>query len=275
MLGLCKRKFIAGVSCVAGAALFLTPLLSFAQTSQAPVDVMIVGVFHMNNPGHDIHNRTVDDVLAPKRQAEIVAVTNALARFKPNKIALEQDRDAVAEPYRQYLAGTLPPSRNERVQLGFRLAKLANVKGIYGIDADVDFPYPALKSYAETHGFADLLAQQNAAIERRLDEESKVLAEKTISAELRLLNEPARTKEDHDFYRTALRVGSNDDQPGVELLTNWYRRNFLICAHLLQISRPGDRIVVFYGAGHAFLLRQCVGETPGLRLVEPNDYLGL
>ena len=56
-------------------------------------------------------------------------------------------------------------------------------------------------------------------------------------------------------------------------LTAWYRRNFLICANLLQLSRPGDRIVVFYGAGHAFLLRQCVQETPGFKLVEPNDYL--
>ena len=31
--------------------------------------------------------------------------------------------------------------------------------------------------------------------------------------------------------------------------------------------------MVFYGSGHAFLLRQCVSETPGFRLVEPNDYL--
>jgi len=30
---------------------------------------------------------------------------------------------------------------------------------------------------------------------------------------------------------------------------------------------------VFYGSGHAFLLRQCIQETPGFVLVEPNDYL--
>ncbi|HEY0302433.1 MAG TPA: DUF5694 domain-containing protein [Rhizomicrobium sp.] len=41
----------------------------------------------------------------------------------------------------------------------------------------------------------------------------------------------------------------------------------------LGLSRPGDRIVVFYGAGHAFLLRQCVAGTPGFALVEPNAYL--
>jgi len=53
----------------------------------------------------------------------------------------------------------------------------------------------------------------------------------------------------------------------------WYKRNFLICANIIQLSKPGDRIVVLFGAGHAFLLRQCIGQTRGFKLVEPNDYL--
>ncbi|WP_132142060.1 DUF5694 domain-containing protein [Luteibacter rhizovicinus] len=247
--------------------------MSFAQTSPAPVDVMIVGVFHMSNPGHDIHNMKVDDVLAPKRQSEISAVADALARFKPNKIAVEWSKDVVDERYPKYLAGTLPPSRNEVVQLGFRLAKVAGSKGVYGIDADGDFPYEPLKTYADAHGFGSLLKAQDDAIDRQVAEEERVLATKGISAELRLLNDPVRLKGGNAFYRTALRMGANDAQPGVDLLSAWYRRNFLICANLLQLSQPGDRIVVFYGAGHAFLLRQCVSETPGLRLVEANDYL--
>jgi hypothetical protein len=35
----------------------------------------------------------------------------------------------------------------------------------------------------------------------------------------------------------------------------------------------GDSIVVMFGAGHAFLLRQCVSEMPGWKLVEPAAYL--
>jgi hypothetical protein len=42
---------------------------------------------------------------------------------------------------------------------------------------------------------------------------------------------------------------------------------------LIQHARVGDRVVVFYGSGHALLLRQCVSETPGFALVEANDYL--
>lgn len=255
------------------ACLAVLPSLTLAQTPDAPVQVMIVGVSHMDNPGHDLHNMKHDDVLQPERQAEIVALTQDLARFKPTQVAIEQDKAPANEKYAAYLAGTLPPSRNERVQLGFRLAKLAGLTTIQGIDADGDFPYPPVKAYAESRGFGPLLAKQNADIDRQIAAESKLLAEKGIAAELRYLNDPARLKNDNAFYRTMLRIGADDAQPGADLLTGWYRRNFLICAKLLQVARPGDRIVVFYGAGHAFLLRQCVEETPGFRLVEPNDYL--
>lgn len=255
------------------ACLVVLPSLTLAQTPDAPVQVMIVGVSHMDNPGHDLHNMKHDDVLQAGRQAEIVALTQDLARFKPTQVAIEQDKAPANEKYAAYLAGTLPPSRNERVQLGFRLAKLAHLTAIRGIDADGDFPYPPVKAYAESHGFGPLLAEQNADIDRQIAAESKLLAEKGIAAELRYLNDPARLKNDNAFYRTMLRIGADDAQPGADLLTGWYRRNFLICAKLLQVARPGDRIVVFYGAGHAFLLRQCVEETPGFRLIEPNDYL--
>jgi hypothetical protein len=254
-------------------AMFLAPSMSFAQSSPATVEVMIVGVYHMSNPGHDLHDMKADDVLTPERQAEISAVAAAIARFKPDKIAVEWPENVVKERYLKYLTGTLPPSRNEVVQLGFRVAKLAGSKGVYGIDADGDFPYPPLKAYADAHGFGGLLQGQNTEIEKQVAEQQRTLATQGISAELRLLNDPDRLKQDNAFYRTALRIGANDTQPGVDLLTAWYRRNFLICANLLQLSQPGDRIVVIFGSGHAFLLRQCVEETPGLKLVEPNDYL--
>ena len=132
----------------------LGPIVALAaEPSANPVEVMVVGVFHMSNPGHDIHNLKVDDVLEPKRQGEIAALTDALARFKPTKVGVEWPADLVAERYKQYLSGTYPPSRNEVVQLGFRLAKTVSAE-IYSLDADGDFPYERLKNFAETRGFS-------------------------------------------------------------------------------------------------------------------------
>lgn len=238
----------------------------------ATVTVMVVGVFHMANPGHDLHNLKVDDVLSPRRQAEIAAATNALAKFRPTKVAAEWDADTVAERWPKYIDGTLPPSRNEVVQLGFRLAKTAHA-AVFGIDADGDFPYPPVKDYADAHGLTPLLDAQAADVDRSLAEEGDVLASRGVAATLRWLNDPGRIESNNAFYRTTLLVGAGKDQPGVDLLTAWYRRNFQICANLLQLAKPGDRIVVFFGSGHALLLRQCVAETPGFTLAEPNAYL--
>jgi hypothetical protein len=159
------------------------------------------------------------------------------------------------------------------VQLGFRLAKTAQAEGVYSLDADGDFPYDRVKNFAETRGFQSLLDEVNAATQRDVDDEARILATGSIGANLRFLNDPNHIKDSNAFYRTLLRVGLGFDQPGADLATAWYHRNFLICANLLQLAKPGDRMVVFFGYGHAFLLRQCVTETPGLKLVEANDYL--
>jgi hypothetical protein len=142
-----------------------------------------------------------------------------------------------------------------------------------GIDADGDFLYAPVEAYAKAHGQDELLAAVDAETVRSVQAEARLLATSGISAVLRYLNDPQRLKSDNAFYRTALKVGGGAEQPGVQLLTGWYRRNFLICANLLQLAKPGDHVVVFFGSGHAFLLRQCVQETPGYELVEPNAYL--
>jgi hypothetical protein len=238
-----------------------------------PVRVMIVGDFHMSNPGQDLHNSTVDDVLAPRRQAEIAAAIDGLARFKPTVVAAEWPADIAATRYADYRAGTLAPSHNEVVQLGFRLAAKMNLESFAGIDVDGEFPFEDVQSYANAHGMSSIVAAAGAMGEAFVREQDGRLKTGTVSQVLRWLNDPKLIARGNDFYRTMLHVGGGNEQPGAVLLTAWYKRNFLICANLIQRAKPGDRIVVFYGSGHAFLLRQCIAETPGFELVEPNDYL--
>jgi hypothetical protein len=226
----------------------------------------------MSSPGADQHNMRVDDVLAPARQAEIAKITASLARFKPTVVAAEWPAATVADRYARYQAGTLPASRNEVVQLGFRLAKQVNARMI-GVDVSGDFPYGPVQAYAKQHGQEAVLAAAHAQIEAMVKAQDETLKTRGVAATLRALNDPDRIAGDNAFYRTTLRIGGGPEQPGADLLTAWYRRNLLICANLIQAVKPGDRMVVFYGSGHAFLLRQCVAETPGLKLVEPKAWL--
>jgi hypothetical protein len=73
-----------------------TATVACAQQSSAekPADrpqVLVLGVYHMANRGHDIYNMHADDVLTPKRQAEIAQVIEVLRKFNPTKIAVEAD----------------------------------------------------------------------------------------------------------------------------------------------------------------------------------------
>lgn len=238
-----------------------------------PVQVMVVGTYHMSNPNHDMHDVQSDDVLAPKRQRELARVVEALARFRPSVVDVEWPRDLADKRYAEYLANKIPPSHNEVVQLGFRLARAMHLSRVNGIDVDGDFPYDPVEGYAKAHGKMPLLKAADDEIAAEVSRIDAVLAHGTIGSALRTINDPAFAGHDNDFYRTTLKIGGGDDQPGADLLTAWYKRNFYICARLLQAALPGDRVVVLYGSGHLFLLRQCVSETPGFRLVEASAYL--
>lgn len=70
-----------------------------------------------------------------------------------------------------------------------------------------------------------------------------------------------------------LTIGGEIDWVGAELNAAWYLRNAKIHAKLMNIAKPRDRIVVLYGAGHNYWLRELVRTTPGFVLVEPRTYL--
>src|SRR5215472_18888926 len=112
--------------------------------------VLVLGVFHMANPGRDMFNLQVDDVLAPKRQKELSELAETLKKFQPTKIALESPvgSEKVRKQYEDYLAGNYSLTRNESEQIGFRLAKELGHKQIYGIDIQGDFPFDPIMEFA-------------------------------------------------------------------------------------------------------------------------------
>lgn len=120
----------------------------------ARAEVLVLGTYHMANPGRDIVNLKVDDVLAPKRQTEIAQLLEVLKRFNPTKIALEGalGNERIPKRYSDYLGGKYELSANEVDQIGFRLAKQLGHKAVFPVDVDGDFPYPRVVSSPSTIG---------------------------------------------------------------------------------------------------------------------------
>ncbi len=53
----------------------------------------------------------------------------------------------------------------------------------------------------------------------------------------------------------------------------WYLRNAKMFGKLTNIAKPGDRVLVVVGSGHAYWLRHFAGSTPGFRTVDPVPFL--
>jgi hypothetical protein len=84
-------------------------------------------------------------------------------------------------------------------------------------------------------------------------------------------NDPQGIANGNALYLDMLRYGGLEEQPGANAVAPRYERNFNICARIVQVAEPGERILIIYGSGHAFLLRHCLAGVPGWRLKEPND----
>ena len=70
--------------------LFSTNLLvQNSSPATVPIQVMVLGTYHFDNPGQDLHNMKVDSVLTPAKQSELADVASRLAKFNPTKIAVE------------------------------------------------------------------------------------------------------------------------------------------------------------------------------------------
>ena len=241
-----------------------------------PVRVLVLGTWHMDNPGLDVVNMQAADVLTEAKQKELAEVTEKLAAIQPTKVMLERQVEAsdllIAE-FREFEEAQLLERRDERVQIGYRLAHRMGHKDVLGIDRSGDFPFEGVMAYAQETGRMESLQAQIeetkeivAWMERRQNEVS-------VAEMLKECNDPEFLLKSHGFYMSLLRYGGGEAQPGARVLIQWYERNAQTFARLVQATQPGDTVVVVYGMGHAYLLSQMVRETPGYELIEVGDVL--
>ena len=242
----------------------------------AGAQVLVVGTYHMNNPGLDAINIKADDVLAPRRQAELEELARQISAFRPTKVAVEipYGRDSVSNSlYRRYLAGSYQLDRTEMQQIGFRVARAARLPRIYGVDYDLDVNVAAVMVWALTHGQPDLASAAQSATARLIAEADSMMKHATIGEIIRTLNS-ARADSAHAVYMAALRVGADTSYPGATMTARWYERNLKIASNVLRlIESPQDRVLVIIGAAHGPILREILERVPGVELVRPGTVL--
>jgi hypothetical protein len=242
--------------------------------------IMILGTYHMNNPGLDTYNLKADDVLTDRRQKEIDEVLGKLQRFNPTKIAFEgqYNEDYWTSRYKEYLAGTYQLGRNEIEQIAFKLAKRLNHGSIHPVDyemwmdgrvpAEIADPVIKPKPAQPANGTA---VEPPDWIKQR----EELFKKSTVLEYLHFLNSDEASRTDHASYMDMLLPDDTDAPYGrADLVANWYKRNLRIFANINRIPKSsGDRILLVIGSGHETILADFARSSNYFCLVSAEDYL--
>lgn len=189
-----------------------TPTGPPGQPPGEPVEIVLLGTSHFAGSALDEHSSEVSDVLSEQRQTELERIADRFADFGPERVFLECDRSsqpAFDSLYVAYASGAHDPTaegiRNERQQLGFRIAERAGAEGVTCVDAFGLWLADQAERVAAEHnpGWLDSLR----SYERRSD--AAYLAEHTIGEYLRWLNTDSLLYENYQVYnRFFVRFGS-------------------------------------------------------------------
>jgi len=256
--------------------LLAIPNASWPQSAPR-AEILVLGTYHMANPGHDIYNMQADNVLSAKRQQEIAQLIEVLKRFHPTKIAIEAEvgSQRVTREYADYLAGKYTLSTNEIDQIGYRLAKELGHRAVYPVDVDGDFPYLRVRNYAKANGLETKFAAIEAKTGTMVKEQGDFLQSHTVLETLEFMNSDAMVGKAVAMYFEFVPYGEPFEYAGPDLLALWYQRNIRIYRNIVTlIKSPNDRILVIYGAGHLGWLRQDVASDPAVRLRTLADLSG-
>lgn len=276
-------------SCLLPAALALTACASAAPPGPAPassddnpdiVQVMVVGTYHMAGSTSDLINVETDSVLSERRQTELADLAASLAEFRPTVVVTERVTEApdyVDPKFAAFTEATLLENEDERVQIAYRLARKAGVTRVYGVDEQPSdgepdyFPFPRLVAHAEATGRKDELDALIAEARAMVEAFTAATADDHIAEKLLKMNTGPMSSP--DFYYALSGFDEGEAQPAAELQAYWFMRNAKIWSKLMDVAKPGDRVVIVYGAGHKFWLEHMASRTPGHARIDPAPYL--
>ena len=260
------------------AVLLLVPAAGSASAADAnKPEILVVGVAHLVAKA-DLHNATWgEDALQPAMQKQIKAAVAKLAAFRPTKVMIEAlaSNPMYVKRYKAYLAGRYTLGPNEDDQFGYRLAALAHNPTIYPIDAQgFPFNYDSVKASAKAHGQTQTLHDAEAHIQPLVSRSNALEKQDRLLDLLRYLNTPQALAANAAWYMYVDRIGDAKlDYAGADLTSDWYARNLHIFANVVHPLKPGDRVVVIIGQGHAAMLRRMIQISPFVQDVDPERYL--
>lgn len=256
----------------------LKPASEFYPKERAKV--LVVGTFHFDYPNLDAlktDEQNKIDVLKEPKKSEVTELVKYIKKFKPTKIAIEAFPGYNwNKKYKEYLTGKHRDKRDERYQLGMRIAKDFNLDTLYTVDSD------ALSNdlFKKDSTFYKSLVDK---VDWNIEDPYWKMAEDYFNyregkmKDIKILDmfKYMNTREGHNtnfgLYLTGS-FSSGNGQAADHFSMWWYNRNARIFSNIVNITEsPEDRILVIFGNGHASILRQFFEASPQYEYIEFNS----
>ncbi len=201
-------------------------------------------------------------------------MVNYIKQFKPTKIAIEARPDWKAtEKLNQYKKGEFRKERDERFQLGMRIASEMKLDTIYSVDVEsMDVDLAKIDSVYTNKLFKDFDFQSDDQFMKMLIDWYTYDEKLPKSTNLLTYFKRFNSRETHNLTYGAYLVGDFklDDTRGADVLSIWrYNRNLRIFRKIQQIKATAeDRVLIIIGNGHAAILRNLFESSPEYQFVE-------
>jgi hypothetical protein len=252
----------------------------FEEGGVKPVKVMLVGTLHFAYQNLDLHKtekKNQRNILSQQSQTELQAVLDVLRAYKPTRICLEsKDQQWLDSCYRVFDDNTLKTQPNERVQIGFRLAKELRLAKVYAVDAG-----ELINDWnnADSVLLEKILGSDSVANKRHADSLGRIYAKyytytDSICANVPLLdafmfiNEPRNLQLNHGAYLSG--YFNTLSHYGPDFLSTWWVNRNLRIFNKVLLTKPmaEDRVMLLFGFGHVPLLKQCFESSPEFTYVD-------
>lgn len=256
-------------------AALLVFILSTA-IGQQPVKVTILGVHHFHNPNADMFNIYQDDVKAPKRQKEIKELVGRLLQFNPTKVVIEKKYGDTLQQakYKAFLSHKDEEalSRNEKEQLGFRIAATLNHKRIYPFDYKLGMNLSELQELASKDSIVGQKFQQMfSEMGQFIAGVSERLEQSTMLEFLIYMNLQESIDFGHSAYLEMLNLTGENSYGASAAVSDWYKRNIHMFYNLNRIAdheSDEERVLIIVGQGHKAILQDLIEDAPYYEYVD-------
>lgn len=259
------------------------------------MEVMVLGTFHFG-VSEDFEQTNIDDLLGKKRQKELKSLRKELAKFKPDKIFVEntpQYQTYWDNIYDKYKANKEPVDdivlKNEIYQIGIKLAAEMNaVKGVYCVNYLLDEPNaqfrdPVVRSMdlyksqvtKRRPTYQDFF-ERNSLAKGSLDAfmaNHEKWKELSISDHLIEMNREENLRQLH-YFNVLGWMDNDENGVGTDLTSLEYYRNLQIVQNIYKNLKPSDKkLLIIIGAAHAQILKDMLKSHPVFDVVEVQTYL--